>query len=205
MTAAEDARQTWRTPAWLLDALVGGGWAGLWDVDAYAAEDGSDAVTWRDDDRWAGPRREQLLGRAWEGRSCEIVNKPYCSAARPIDWTSAEISGLRIFANPPFRLWSVAGFGALHGMRRPDGPAEVTLVGLDDRSTELGRALHRAEHACEAGDVHATRVSIVGRWGFDPPPGVEPTQADRAHGVWVLRRVVVPPRRTGRRTAAVRE
>ncbi|NDD55570.1 hypothetical protein EBZ39_17180, partial [bacterium] len=157
--------------------------------DAYAAEDGSDAVTVRHVGRWMSPERWRDQVSMWR------------CAGRPIDWTSAEIGGLRIFANPPFRLWSIAGLGALHGMRREDGPAQVTLVGLDDRSTELGRALHRAEHACEAGEVHATRVPIPGRWGFDPPPWIEQSGADRAHGVWILRRVVVPPRKAGRGVA----
>jgi hypothetical protein len=129
-------RRRGRTPAWLLDALVSGRWAGPWDVDVYASEDGSDAVTVRRDGRWYtghGPTRG-----SWG------------HLRRPIDWSAPGVAGLRIFANPPFRLWSVAGLGALHGMRRDDGPAQVTLVGLDDRSTELGRALHRAERGCRS-------------------------------------------------------
>lgn len=174
----EDPRQCWRTPAWVLDALLDGGWAGPWDVDAFADADGGNAVTERNGGVWSTGQRTSY---GWH------------HATNPIDWNSK--GGLHVFANPPFRLWARCVSDALAAMASPTGPASVTLVGLYDPSTVAVQRLTEAGAARTEGAVHATLVPIAGRWGFDPPPGITASGTDRAHGVWVLRRVISRPRK----------
>jgi hypothetical protein len=171
-----ESRQRWRTPQWLLDLLERDGWAGPWDVDLWADDDGSNRI------RGA---------RMWRGPGC----------ARNHVWPGAAAlaPGARAFANPPFGLWSQAVAEAVE-MVTEGQVRELTLVGPCDMSTEAVRELEAMGSECRPGRVHATRVPVPGRWSFDPPPELPAIMAargvaggfespSRTSGVWVLRRV----------------
>jgi hypothetical protein len=172
-----ESRQRWQTPAGVLDALVDGSWAGPWDLDLWADDDGSNAVTARAE-HW----RPAGVDPAWRGPS----------SPRQVD------TG-RALANPPFGLWRVAVDEAFT-LVGSGHAVEVTLVGMADPSTRVARDLARAGNENRPGHVHATPVPLAGRWSFEPPPelplllralgkrAISGSPA-RAAGVWVLRQV----------------
>jgi hypothetical protein len=171
-----ESRQRWRTPQWLLDLLVADGWAGPWDIDLWADDDGSNRIRGT---------------RMWRGPGC----------ARDQVWPGPEAltPGSRAFANPPFNMWGEAVSEAVAHvgwfMFR-----ELTLVGPCDMSTEAVRELEAMGSECRPGRVHALRVPVPGRWSFDAPAELRYIMAgrgvaggfdapSRTSGVWVLRRV----------------
>lgn len=186
---SDNKRQSWMTPAWLLSELTAHGWAGPWDFDAFADDDGENAVTIRSAGAYVTDLRSQLLEHVQNGgpeAERESIVNPWASAATPRAWRG------HVFANPPFKLWGRVVPKAVE-LVESGAVLSVTLVGLDDRSTKAVRLLSRCEAENRAGKAHAVRVPIEGRWGFEPPAGVTESTATRAHAVWVLRRVLGRP------------
>ena len=174
-----ESRQRWRTPQWLLDLLVADGWAGPWDIDLWADDDGSNRI--HGTLAWRGPSHQRDHVTSGGGVTRALPKR--CVA----------------FANPPFGLWSQAVAEAVE-MVTEGQVRELTLVGPCDMSTEAVRELEAMGSECRPGRVHATRVPVPGRWSFEAPPELPAIMAgrgvaggfdspSRTSGVWVLRRV----------------
>lgn len=94
------------------------------------------------------------------------------------DWSCA-----RGFCNPPFSGGMQTRFiaRAIEAVRSGEAAVGFGIVTLGDVSTAYWSALE---------DAGAERIRLKGRWGCEPPPGVESSTAKATMVPWILRRTL---------------
>ncbi len=161
----ENPRDCWRTPRWIVREAASY-CGGEFGLDVAA--DAENAVCHSTDDEHYDRVRDALSLPQWNSHNG------------------------RAWCNPPFSGGQLGRFveRGIAEMHAHNLEALALLV-LADVSTGYWRKLEALQH----GEVvRSLQLPIAGRWGLDPPPGVERSSPDRAMAVWVLRRVVRAPK-----------